>query len=60
MASVCSAVVDRGLAPMDYILPPRRGSVWYVTVPWVSTHGWDPITAMRFQVAFELALSFQL
>ena len=40
--------------PMAGILPPRRGSVWNVTFPWVDTHsvGWHPwlcyFTATQF------------
>ncbi len=46
-----SAVVDRGLSPTAVVLPPRRGSIWCVMLPWVITHGCGSATAMRFNKA---------
>ena len=41
---------DRGLSPTAVFLSPRRGSICFVCIPWVVTHGWDPFTATRFDM----------
>ena len=44
-------LIARRLSPGDYILPPRRGSVWLLCFPWVAltlTHGYILFIAMRF------------